>query len=1735
MKKLGLFLVMVLAGWQIGYGQSTVQQVLNDLNNRIGTPIDEDGHYGCQCVDLIKYVCRTHFNVVTSGNAIDYKNFPFPQGWQKIQYTQGFIPMPGDIFITDGPGPKGHIGIIETANEHSYTSFETNGGEGTPCAGCSDHTEKGTTLQTYPRASYTSLGGFWGVIRPPYSSSFNDGVAIYAGKADTPKTNVKIYLDADGINSNFNANKITSIKINGNEKLDGKVSSGIDPIKVKDAYISGNKAYITLDFCAVSTNKEYNLSIDIRDNNNDIKTYYGNSQLYYIDENDIMDIIPNSWYEPYVKSGIKNGLFKGSYGLHEGYNRSGYGYAFNPEGYLTRGQFAKVVVCAAINSGENIAINTSTANGSFSDVPLSNEFFPYIQTLRNYGFIASNTNFNWNSNITAGEISKIIVNVFGLAYCSNSDNYNHYGSKIRIESSVAGDILAALQKLTTIIDWRENEFGKPYRFEILCSGFLPITTYDLTRNEIIVRGDNYVKRAMMAKVLDNVCSFKIKYNNSAQNAPMRATQSTNNSTSNITIIGDKFEATDNVTGEPFTVGNLGNITLIPGQQYTFDKFKNITGDIFFYWSVNGGTLEDLAPNKAHNMVRFTAPENITSTQVYNLYMYAGTSTGRYIEALGTITVNVNGSPNLTHLDAPTGLYIGGTGQNYFKVYWDYADWDNVTKYIVQSATNSAFTQNVQEDIKTGGEANRSISRDPGKYYIRIKAVNTALNLESAWSNTLTYTFAPNIPFDIWNDQCTPTDGAVLSGNSVTFTWYATGSNNPTFDLHFADWNPFGQAPVISNTTATIYTINNLNWNTTYYWGVKGRDAGGVEDHTNVMSFTTARSTNAPTGSITINNGASSVNTPLVNLQFTAQTTGGTIQKMKLSNDGVNWTDWLWYSTHYVWKLQEYGGTTNPGQKTVYVKFKDNSENESPVYTDNITLEQGVLGYFIVRDKQFVSLREAIEYAVAGDNIYATAGYFDLTDEIGTLTTTTVGGNKYGGAVLKNGVNLIGEGMGKTTLYWNMFDENIDYSSGCSLRYGLTLDGNNIIDGLTLITADGCGCPVRMGKVSNCTIQNCELKNSKWALHIPYYGDMVATNITIQNCLIHDNDQHTINIENCNNLKIHNNSIYNNGGATLGCGYMLGNNVSIKNNIVANNGGQAIYIYKEGALNFSFTNNNVWNNHYTTQEVSNYDEYQTGFLHDQTGINGNISVNPQLDNNQKLLSGSPCINAGVNVGLPYAGSAPDMGAFETGLSVGSLTVNSNVSANFVISKPDGSSATVASGQTISNLAQGIYGVYPQQVAGYNLPNPQIITLTQGASTLQINYTADTQAPEGRLYLNAGDFFTHSRYISIYNDITDKVNGLGSGAKMQFSNNGATWSPQEPLANKKLLWDLASYGGNLNEGNKVIYAKFCDAGGNWSDVITDTIQYIPNGRIKAINESNYHRDSIRYAQDGDIILLAEGQYAFRDDISAKIKIQGVNKNAAINNAYIRFNKETSIDNVSFASNASLFVIDYNCSMFNLYFDNIYSVLVRNAHLNLANSILTSSSTSEYSLVQIQSRTATTTSYNNLFVGAGNIELPISNSRGINIYAHEDVSKKSQISNNIFKDFSSENYVGAIWTRKSGSTNNNGDIFIANNDFYNCRKDVDNDLAIIENTHPYNIVPDFLSDGSYKLQANSPLRYLGSDNIIHNNHDGSKNTLGIEGGLFYNTVPTAQAEIKQQGGKVILDASASYDAQTPAEFLQ
>jgi hypothetical protein len=85
----------------------------------------------------------------------------------------------------------------------------------------------------------------------------------------------------------------------------------------------------------------------------------------------------------------------------------------------------------------------------------------------------------------------------------------------------------------------------------------------------------------------------------------------------------------------------------------------------------------------------------------------------------------------------------------------------------------------------------------------------------------------------------------------------------------------------------------------------------------------------PTGTMTINAGATATNNTSVTLTLTCSDANGCAQ-MQFSNDNVTWATAVTYATTKSWTL-----TSGDGTKTVYVKFKDTAGNWSIAYSDTI--------------------------------------------------------------------------------------------------------------------------------------------------------------------------------------------------------------------------------------------------------------------------------------------------------------------------------------------------------------------------------------------------------------------------------------------------------------------------------------------------------------------------------------------------------------------------------------------------------------------------------------------------------------------------------------------------------------------------------------------------------------------------------------------------------------------------------
>lgn len=130
-------------------------------------------------------------------------------------------------------------------------------------------------------------------------------------------------------------------------------------------------------------------------------------------------------------------------------------------------------------------------------------------------------------------------------------------------------------------------------------------------------------------------------------------------------------------------------------------------------------------------------------------------------------------------------------------------------------------------------------------------------------------------------------------------------------------------------------------------------------------------------------------------------------------------------------------------------------------------------------------------------------------------------------------------------------------------------------------------------------------------------------------------------------------------------FAISSNISIRNNIIQGFGNSPIWLrsndYKTGA---SITNLSIENNVFY-KNGQNTPKFEIEIITTKT-VQSNLAVNPLFVSTTDfhLQTGSPAINAGINVGLPFSGTAPDIGAFETVSNV----VQANQSPVVSISSP-----------------------------------------------------------------------------------------------------------------------------------------------------------------------------------------------------------------------------------------------------------------------------------------------------------------------------------------------------------------------------------------------------------------------------------------------------------------------------------
>lgn len=174
-----------------------------------------------------------------------------------------------------------------------------------------------------------------------------------------------------------------------------------------------------------------------------------------------------------------------------------------------------------------------------------------------------------------------------------------------------------------------------------------------------------------------------------------------------------------------------------------------------------------------------------------------------------------------------------------------------------------------------------------------------------------------------------------------------------------------------------------------------------------------------------------------------------------------------------------------------------------------------------------------------------------------------------------------------------------------------------------------------------------------------------------------------------------------GDAVSGSGGSA-SNFNVKNNIII--GFKNAWLRANTpthASNINVTNNDAYNN------ANNNEPLWPGGNPQNYVYSNNLNLDPVFTNttDYKLSSSSPLVNAGVNVGLPFVGSAPDIGYSESSSTSGGPSGGGGNNNNS--SGGNGAGSGSGSGGTQSNTCpSGTKGIYPDCVSDTTVNPPPL---------------------------------------------------------------------------------------------------------------------------------------------------------------------------------------------------------------------------------------------------------------------------------------------------------------------------------------------------------------------------------------------------------------------------------------------
>jgi hypothetical protein len=361
-------------------------------------------------------------------------------------------------------------------------------------------------------------------------------------------------------------------------------------------------------------------------------------------------------------------------------------------------------------------------------------------------------------------------------------------------------------------------------------------------------------------------------------------------------------------------------------------------------------------------------------------------------------------------------------------------------------------------------------------------------------------------------------------------------------------------------------------------------------------------------------------------------------------------------------------------------------------------------------------------AIPAGKVNGQDGFWDFAIEI----FDSYGGNEIYNNTMTGSIDLNRQNVGTAAFSWKIYNNVIGFSnfpparqSGIILEYHTesAIIENNIIRNV----CDGIVFSARTGShITNTVIQ----KNLLYNLGsiTGYYGHGIGNfGSGVSGLIVSD-------------FSVLNNTIVcvNNPAqaSMIGVGIFSASvlsNIKVQNNVIQGFQETSLMFGSSNIITGSnFSHNNLYANAYNLP-FTNW--LGTIVLPTGNTIVNNISQNPQYASvplYNLTTPGSPLIDAGTNVGLPYSGSAPDIGYYETGSASSNQLPHANAGPDQTITLPNNSTTFNGAGTDSDGIIIAYQWTKLTGPAGGNITNAAISStsitgLLQGVYTYELKVT------------------------------------------------------------------------------------------------------------------------------------------------------------------------------------------------------------------------------------------------------------------------------------------------------------------------------------------------------------------------------------------------------------------------------